>query len=65
MRVSRLVAIFFLCLFARLCGTQSTDNLVSELARRVDRYVLASHLTWALWAVIQDKTSEIEVGAHP
>eukprot|EP00752_Nemacystus_decipiens_P012997 g11499.t2 len=38
----------------------SADNLVGELARRVDRYALASHLTWALWAVIQANTSEIE-----
>ncbi|CBJ26798.1 choline/ethanolamine kinase [Ectocarpus siliculosus] len=38
----------------------SADNVISELARLVDRYTLASHLTWALWAVIQANTSEIE-----
>lgn len=43
-------------------GPQSADNVISELARLVDRYTLASHLTWALWAVIQANTSEIEVG---
>lgn len=63
-----LVLFFFLflraCLFGTVAYVQTPDNLVSELARRVDRYVLASHLTWALWAIIQNKTSEIEVGAH-
>ncbi|CAM9772899.1 unnamed protein product [Pylaiella littoralis] len=43
-----------------LINASTPDNLVSDLARRVDRYVLASHLTWALWAIIQNKTSEIE-----
>ncbi|CAB1116385.1 unnamed protein product [Ectocarpus sp. CCAP 1310/34] len=38
----------------------SADNVISELARLVNRYTLASHLTWALWAVIQANTSEIE-----
>ena len=45
---------------ARFCD-QSADDLVRELLPRVDRYTLASHLTCALWAIIQANTSEIEV----
>lgn len=40
---------------------QSRDDLLRELVTRVDRYTLASHLTWGLWAIIQANTSEIEV----
>lgn len=50
------------CSFPLSLSVKSADSLIGELARRVDRYVLASHLTWALWAVIQANTSEIEVG---
>eukprot|EP00904_Undaria_pinnatifida_P006155 jgi/Undpi1/266/HiC_scaffold_1.g00262.m1 len=38
----------------------STDDLLRELVARVDKYTLASHLTWGLWAIIQANTSEIE-----
>lgn len=44
-----------------LFGPQSTDDLLRELIARVDKYTLASHLTWGLWAIIQANTSEIEV----
>ena len=37
------------------------DSLLNELVERVDHYTLASHLTWALWAIIQANTSEIQV----
>ncbi|CAM9295091.1 unnamed protein product [Laminaria digitata] len=38
----------------------SADDLIRELVTRVDRYTLASHLTWGLWAILQANTSEIE-----
>ncbi|CAM9912530.1 unnamed protein product [Scytosiphon promiscuus] len=38
----------------------SAEDLIGELAKRVDQFALASHLTWALWAIIQANTSEIE-----